>query len=332
MPRKNPQPKATKEIAEEYKKLSEIVLSDEETRERDDFFELDCRCVHLILHYDWLNYEFTDPCTGKKGMKDITGAIIIPPRFDGFLEFRSYLYSPHDPVKMFANGKYGIVAADGSGKVLLQFKEKSLRDTILDALTFIGVKDYSDFDLKKEFFNNPTRGIHDARHLYRVMIATALIAKKLNKPRQGLLAFCGAFLHDQARNHNGEDPEHGLRAVQTKWDMHSAIWKKYELTPDEQEYIKSAVSLHCSNKYCGIKLDKLVQQILHDADSFDRCRFRHASERLDYSYLTLPEIKCKDDHPNRMLKLLIGETEAVWCFTKDVNTFIPFKDFLENIR
>ena len=70
----------------------------------------------------------------------------------------------------------------------LQFRQPSLRETIVDALAFIGVQDYSDFDLKEEFFNNPERGIHDARHLYRVMIAAALIAKKLNEPRRGLLA------------------------------------------------------------------------------------------------------------------------------------------------
>ena len=37
----------------------------------------------------------------------------------------------------------------------LHFKQKSLRETVIDALNFIGVKDLSDFDLKKEYFNNP---------------------------------------------------------------------------------------------------------------------------------------------------------------------------------
>ena len=214
----------------------------------------------------------------------------------------------------------------------LQFRQPSLRETIVDALAFIGVQDYSDFDLKKEFFNNPERGIHDARHLYRVMIAAALIAKRLNEPRRGLLAFCGAFLHDQARNHNGDDPGHGPRAAQTKWEMHHALWEKYQLTPDEQEYVRSAVSLHCSRHDCGFKVDPLVRQILHDADSFDRCRFYHTADRLDWNLLILPAIKCTDDHPSPLLRTLIGETEAVWCFTKDLPSFLPFRDFLQNIR
>ena len=332
MPRKKPLPKATLEIAREYEELTRLFRNDPNINEREDIDELNSRFSRLLFGYDWLNYEFLDPVTGKKGMKDITGTEIIPPRYDGFLEFNSYLQSPHAPVRAFVDGKYGLVAADGSGKVLLQFKQKSMRDTVIDALAFIGIKDYSDFDLKKEYFNNPERGIHDSRHLYRVMIASALIAQKLNEPRRGLLAFCGAFLHDQARNHNGEDSDHGRRAALTKWDMHRALWNKYELTPDEEEYVRSAVSLHCSGRHCGFKVDTLVKQILHDADSFDRCRFYDTDDRFNWNELSLTTLKCKNGHPGKMLHLLIGETEAVWCFTKDVASFISFKDFLENIR
>ena len=214
----------------------------------------------------------------------------------------------------------------------IHFLQKSLRETVIDALNFIGVKDYADFDLKKEYFDNPERGIHDSRHIYRVMIATALIAHKLNKPRHGLLAFFGAFIHDQARIHDRDDADHGPRAARTKWDAHSAVWEKYGLQPEEQDYVRSAVALHCSRHDCGFKVDSLVKQILHDADSFDRCRFYHTSSRLNWSHLSLPELKCTDNRPSHMLNSLIGETEAVWCFTKDVASFIPFREFLGNIR
>lgn len=215
---------------------------------------------------------------------------------------------------------------------VLQFKQKSLRETVIDALAFIGVKDYSDFDQKKEYFNNPGRGDHDPRHLYRVMIATALIAQKLNEPRRGLLAFCGAFIHDQARNSDKDGSGHGPRAAKTKWDIHRAKWNKYGLTPEEQDYVRSAVSLHCSRYHCGFKVDDMVKQILHDADSFDRCRFYRTKARLNWKYLSFPSLKCTNDRPSKMLNTLIGETEAIWCFTKDVASFISFKDFLENIR
>ena len=211
------------------------------------------------------------------------------------------------------------------------FKQKSVRETVVDALQFIGIQELSDFDLKPEYFDVPDRDIHDARHLYRVMIASALIARELNEPRQGLLAFCGAFIHDLARIHNGGDIQHGPRAASTKWDMFHALWDKYSLSDEERSQVRAAVSRHCGGGNSGFKDNNLVNQILHDADSLDRCRF-HQYGRLDWSYLALPELKCTDGHPSQMLMRLIGETEAICGTTRFHPTFLPFKEFLENIR
>ena len=60
--------------------------------------ELEKRITELHDSYDWNNYEFTDPTTGKKGLKDITGFVIIPPCYDGFMDFRSFMDSPHDVI------------------------------------------------------------------------------------------------------------------------------------------------------------------------------------------------------------------------------------------
>ena len=213
----------------------------------------------------------------------------------------------------------------------LVFKKKSIRETVVDALQFIGIHELSDFDLKQEFFDLPDRGIHDSRHIYRVMIATALISRKINEPRLGLLAFCGAFIHDLARQQNGEDSKHGPRAAMTKWDMFNILWNKYGLDEVERSNVRAAVSHHSGGGNSGFDDNRLVNQILHDADALDRCRFnRHG--RLDWNYLALPDLKCTDDHPSQMLRTLIGETEAICAFTKYLPTFIPFKDFLENIR
>ena len=214
---------------------------------------------------------------------------------------------------------------------VLRFKQKSLRDTVIDALQFIGIQDLSDFDLKPEYFDVSDRGIHDARHLYRVMIASALIAHKLNEPRAGLLAFCGAFIHDLARLHDGGDTQHGPRAAKTKWDMFNALWNKYMLTDEEQSNVRAAISHHSGGGNSGFHDNRLVNQILHDADALDRCRF-HMHSRLNWSYLAHPELKCTDDNPSQMLKTLIGETESICGVTKFLPTYIPFQDFLENIR
>ena len=213
----------------------------------------------------------------------------------------------------------------------LNFKQKSVRETVVDALQFIGIQELSDFDLKPDYFDVPDRGIHDARHLYRVMIAAALIAHKLNAPRAGLLAFCGAFIHDLARRHDGEDAQHGPRAAKAKWDMFNTLWDKYALTDEERSNVRAAVSRHSGGGNSGYHDNTLVNQILHDADALDRCRF-HRHGRLDWSYLALPELKCLDDHPSQMLRTLIGETEAICGTTRFLPTYLPFKDFFENIR
>lgn len=213
----------------------------------------------------------------------------------------------------------------------LNFRQKSVRETVVDALQYIGIQDLADFDLKPAYFDVPDRGIHDARHLYRVMIAAALIAHKLNEPRAGLLAFCGAFIHDLARRHDGEDTKHGPRAAKSKWEMFNALWDKYALTDEERSNVRAAVSRHSGGGNSGYHDNTLVNQILHDADALDRCRF-HRHGRLDWSYLALPELKCLDVHPSQMLRTLIGETEAICGTTRFLPTYLPFKDFLENIR
>ena len=212
----------------------------------------------------------------------------------------------------------------------LRYRQLSLRETVIDALQFIGIKDYADFDLQQDYFNNPHRGHHDARHLYRTMLATALIARKINEPRKGLLAFCGAYIHDLAQRRDGEGEGHGPRAAHEKWDKFSSLWQKYELTPEECSQVRDAVCRH-SGGDSDFQGDTVVQQILHDADSLDRCRFRQ-NGRLNWDFLALPQLKVKNDSPSDILKALIGETEAICGFTKFMPSFMPFKDFVCNIR
>lgn len=80
------------------------------------------RMNELEEEYDWFNTEFVDPVTGKKGMKDVTGKVVAPALYDDFVEYQSYLGIPNAPVIAVIDGKCGIVAGDGSGKVLCEFK------------------------------------------------------------------------------------------------------------------------------------------------------------------------------------------------------------------
>jgi hypothetical protein len=214
----------------------------------------------------------------------------------------------------------------------ITFKEPSLRETIVNALDYIGV-DIDDFNLKEEYFNNPGHHHHDARHLYRVMTVCALIAYATQEdPRRGLLAFCGAFIHDLGKYGQGDGKEHGRTSVNQKWDLFNALWDKYALTDEERQKIKYAVIHHSGGHVNeGYVCDDIVNSILCDADAFDRARF-HSHGRLNWNCLTHPKLKVENDHPNVLTKRLIGESEALAGYTAFVYNGLTYRDFLANVR
>lgn len=114
-------PKATKEVVKEYDeiiKVSKTLNFDDD----DQISILQERINELEETYDWFNFTFTDPSTGKMGMKDVSGKLVVPAYYDDFAEFRSYMHSPHSPVIAIKDGKFGIVKGDGSGQELSEFK------------------------------------------------------------------------------------------------------------------------------------------------------------------------------------------------------------------
>ena len=117
-------PKATAEVIKEFEDLRDAL---QRTDPADGNLKvLTDKYTELEESYDWFNIEYTDPTTGKKGMKDVAGKLVVPACYDGFYEFRSYLHSPYAPVIAFKEGKYGIVRGDGSGQILCEFKFDSI--------------------------------------------------------------------------------------------------------------------------------------------------------------------------------------------------------------
>lgn len=213
------------------------------------------------------------------------------------------------------------------------FKKEPLSATVVRALDFIGV-DIDDFNLKEEYFDNTYRNDHDPRHLYRVMINCALIAKAVNKPHQGFKAFCGAYIHDLALLHNGGGNWHGRKAVDTKWFvLEEALAGKYELTPTDVANIKAAVVRHCDGQCHPDEIkDYDTNQILRVADALDRARFSHPRARLDASLIKYAPLLDSDQKINTIFKELIDESEALYWFTHRSNTYVTFRDFISLIR
>jgi hypothetical protein len=146
-------------------------------------------------------------------------------------------------------------------------------DRIIQACKYIGV-DLADFNLRNDMFTRTQhRPIHGIGHLYRTMIGCALLAERLQKPRIGLLAFCGAYIHDLARKSDGGEREHGLNAVKYMFPKFEVLWQKYNLSRQEREWICEAVKQHSTREWMqqgDAGYD--VMAILKDADALDRCR------------------------------------------------------------
>ena len=115
-------PKATAEIVKEYDELQQKLNGLDPSWTDEEVNAVSKRLNELEDNYDWFNVEYTDPATGKKGLKTVSGEVIAPALYDGFNEFQNYLFAPHAPAIAIKDGKCGIVKGDGSGQQLCDFK------------------------------------------------------------------------------------------------------------------------------------------------------------------------------------------------------------------
>lgn len=186
------------------------------------------------------------------------------------------------------------------------------------ALDYIGV-DVKDFNHTRENFARPDFCIHrhhGMQHLYRTMIMCALIAKKIGKPREGLLAFCGAYIHDLARKDDGGGWHHGLDSANERFPMFEELWDKYQLSDEEKEWVRAAVAEHGGGGNHSYKGNTIVTNILKDADALDRARF------WQHSRLNPNALNFEESHQ------LIDVDEAYCKFTREIKDEMKFEDFI----
>lgn len=185
------------------------------------------------------------------------------------------------------------------------------------ALAYIGANP-SDFALANSMFSRPKHSpMHGIGHIYRTMIGCALLGELLQKPREGLLAFCGAYIHDLARVHDGRDPQHGANAANRHFSKFNHLWDKYQLTNKERIYVRWAVEQHCCRQWIQRGEEGYdVMAILKDADALDRCRFR--TNNLRPEWLLYKESK----H-------LIPVLESICRRTNTVNEDMSLSNFIK---
>lgn len=101
-------------------------LADAHLLSDDDRNEAEERLDKLFSSYDWTNYKFTDPATGKKGVKNAVGQILVPADYEDFTFVGDRYLFDYPTLGAKKDGKYGIVAADGSGRVFTDFRFDAL--------------------------------------------------------------------------------------------------------------------------------------------------------------------------------------------------------------
>lgn len=187
--------------------------------------------------------------------------------------------------------------------------------SIDEALAYIGI-DANDFNLCNSDFTRPVHApIHGIGHLYRTMIACALIGQLTERPREALLAFCGAYIHDLGRTNDGVDHSHGANSVRLHFARYMPLWAKYNLTQLEQEWVKQAVVQHSSREYMHRgDAGYAVMAILKDADALDRCRIGD----LNPDWLRFPE--------SRRLVMAIAH---LYCKNPRFNQDMPFAEYVQ---
>ena len=125
-------PRPTVEQMNEYSQLKGQLyhadLSSKETAEIAEQFR------RLATSYNWTNCAFIDPDTGKFGITNAAGEVLVPAEFDDFtfLGDNDLFYTTH--MAAMKDGGFGIVAADGTGKVLVEVDPKYFRPAEVEQL------------------------------------------------------------------------------------------------------------------------------------------------------------------------------------------------------
>ena len=112
-------PRPSVETLNEFDALCKRTHDKELTNEQ--YQEAIDKLNEINASYDLNNYEFIDPATGKKGVKNPAGEVIVPAEFEEFSFLGDHNCFPVSHMAAKKDGKYGVVTVDGTGTVLCEF-------------------------------------------------------------------------------------------------------------------------------------------------------------------------------------------------------------------
>lgn len=147
--------------------------------------------------------------------------------------------------------------------------------------------DHRKFILKEAYFDHPGL-LHGINHTYRVMYHVVNIGRKAGLTGEILPAWCAAFIHDMARQHDGYCTEHGQWSAERKLLRFEQLFRDSGVDDNDIQAIRLAVINHSQRSEidAGHPHYKTVA-LLKDADALDRIRIGEGNLRV--KYLRYPE-------------------------------------------
>lgn len=143
------------------------------------------------------------------------------------------------------------------------------------------------FILKDEYFDHPSL-IHGINHTYRVMYHVLNIGKKAGLGAEILQAWCAAFIHDMARQHDGYCTEHGQWSADRKFPEFEPLFLDAGVGREGLEAIRLAVINHSQRAEIDPSHPHYkTVALLKDADALDRIRIGETNLKVEY--LRFPE-------------------------------------------
>ena len=114
-------PRPTAEVIKEYIEVSNKFDGLDPSWSDDEANEVLGRMNEFENNYDWSHVEFTDPITGKKGLKSVMDEPVVPALYDSFPSPGTRL-DPWEPIIAVLDGKYGVLDGRGGGEVIAPFE------------------------------------------------------------------------------------------------------------------------------------------------------------------------------------------------------------------
>ena len=134
-------PRPTEEVINEFRSVISEYCSYDSLSDEANFYLN--KADELENSYDWSNIEFTDPITGKKGLKSLNGELVVSAQYDAFPRPCSHIVNPWEPIIAVLDGKYGMLSGKGDEEICVPF-EYDYISFDPDKFEYIGRKD--DYD------------------------------------------------------------------------------------------------------------------------------------------------------------------------------------------